>query len=334
MMDSFAQHLDAKVINSTIFENICTGFTDTAPVLRELTVKSMLHIAEKLSDNNLNVKLMRWFSKMQGDPEPAIRTNTTICLGRIAPQLNAKTRAKVLLPAFSRATKDPFPHARLAALRSLVACEEFFSAAEIACQICPLVSPMLMDNTYMVRSEAFEAVKKYIKSLDSISEQMKIDEEKAAQEAALNQEAELKQQAAAAAVAPAVEQKRPVETSTSAWNASPAATPNAIDFDESPTGDGGWGDDDDLLGLTSPVKAPAKKKSSTEDEFFDAWSEEQPSKPKEASILPSSGSKSSAEQRRQEAKKRREQRKQANTGGLKLKAKAKKTDDDWDDFDF
>ena len=57
------------------------------------------------------------------DPEPAIRTNTTICLGRIAGKLNDKTRPKVLFPAFSRALRDPFPHARLAGLRSITACE-------------------------------------------------------------------------------------------------------------------------------------------------------------------------------------------------------------------
>jgi SCY1-like protein 1 len=60
---------------------------------------------------------------MQSDPEPAIRTNTTICLGKIAGKLNATTRPKVLFPAFSRALRDPFPHARLAGLRSLTACE-------------------------------------------------------------------------------------------------------------------------------------------------------------------------------------------------------------------
>lgn len=66
MMEKFAVHFDAKLVNSSvIFDNICSGFTDAAPVLRELTVKSMLHIADKLSDSNLNTRVMKYFAKLQ-----------------------------------------------------------------------------------------------------------------------------------------------------------------------------------------------------------------------------------------------------------------------------
>ncbi|RHY26648.1 hypothetical protein DYB32_007426 [Aphanomyces invadans] len=66
MMDLFAVHFDAKLVNSAVvFDNICTGFNDTMPLLRELTMKSMLHIADKLSDSNLNQKLMKFFAKLQ-----------------------------------------------------------------------------------------------------------------------------------------------------------------------------------------------------------------------------------------------------------------------------
>lgn len=65
---------------------------------------------------------------MQSDPEPAIRTNTTICLGKIASKLNDATRPKVLFPAFAKALRDPFPHARLAGLRSITACQVSYPA--------------------------------------------------------------------------------------------------------------------------------------------------------------------------------------------------------------
>lgn len=66
MMEKFTVHFDAKLVNSSvIFDNICSGFTDSAPVLRELTVKSMLHIADKLSDSNLNNRVMKYFAKLQ-----------------------------------------------------------------------------------------------------------------------------------------------------------------------------------------------------------------------------------------------------------------------------
>lgn len=120
-MDTIAPFLDAKVVNGPFFDHVCTGFIDTAPILRELTVKSMLPLIAKLNDHNLNVRLMKNFAKLQGDAEPAIRTNTTICLGKIATDLNDTTRRKAVLPAFFRTFKDPFPHARLAGLKSLSA---------------------------------------------------------------------------------------------------------------------------------------------------------------------------------------------------------------------
>lgn len=66
MMEKFAVHFDAKLVNSlVVFDNLCSGFTDAAPVLRELTVKSMLHIADKLSESNLNNRVMKYFAKLQ-----------------------------------------------------------------------------------------------------------------------------------------------------------------------------------------------------------------------------------------------------------------------------
>ena len=43
-----------------------------------------------------------------------IRTNTTVCLGKIAQHLHPQIRQKVLISAFIRAMRDPFPPARSA----------------------------------------------------------------------------------------------------------------------------------------------------------------------------------------------------------------------------
>lgn len=43
-----------------------------------------------------------------------IRTNTTVCMGKIAQHLHPQIRQKVLISAFIRAMRDPFPPARSA----------------------------------------------------------------------------------------------------------------------------------------------------------------------------------------------------------------------------
>lgn len=57
----------------------------------------------------------------QVDEEPSIRANTTLLLGNLAKHLGEVTCKKVLLNAFTRALKDVFPPARIAALRAIMA---------------------------------------------------------------------------------------------------------------------------------------------------------------------------------------------------------------------
>jgi len=97
-LPSMVEHLSKKVINESIFQPLAMGFVDTSVILREMTVKSIVTIAPKLSSGTMQ-HVMRAFAKLQLDEEAAIRTNTTICLGKIAAHIDAPTREKVLVPA-------------------------------------------------------------------------------------------------------------------------------------------------------------------------------------------------------------------------------------------
>lgn len=69
-----------------------TGFTDVAPVVREQTVKAVLAVISKLSDRTINGELLRFLARTANDEQPGIRTNTTICLGKIAKYLGQSVR--------------------------------------------------------------------------------------------------------------------------------------------------------------------------------------------------------------------------------------------------
>ena len=104
-MHLVVDRLSSKTINDKIFpslvgaafphhrwstnHNQATGFSDQAPLLRELTVKSILTLVSKLSDRTVNGELLKHLAKTANDPEPGIRTNTTICLGKIAKNMSA-----------------------------------------------------------------------------------------------------------------------------------------------------------------------------------------------------------------------------------------------------
>jgi SCY1-like protein 1 len=69
-----------------------TGFTDVAPLVREQTVKAVLTVVPKLSDRVINGELLRYLAKTASDEQPGIRTNTTICLGKMAKNLSSSVR--------------------------------------------------------------------------------------------------------------------------------------------------------------------------------------------------------------------------------------------------
>ncbi|KZF25648.1 protein kinase [Xylona heveae TC161] len=147
-------HLSQKIVNDKIFPQMVTGFTDIAPVVREQTVKAVLTVISKLSDRTANGELLRYLAKTANDEQPGIRTNTTVCLGKIAKNLGASTRQKVLLAAFTRSLRDPFIHARNAALLSLAATSDLFSEEECATRLLPAICPSLVDKEKLIRDQA------------------------------------------------------------------------------------------------------------------------------------------------------------------------------------
>ncbi|KAL8422112.1 hypothetical protein RB596_002735 [Gaeumannomyces avenae] len=157
--------LSQKVVNDKIFPQLVTGFTDMAPVVREQTLKSVLVIISKLSDRTINGELLRYLAKTANDEQPGIRTNTTICLGKIARNLGTSSRSKVLIAAFSRSLRDPFVHARNAALLALGVTSDCFTDEDCAAKLVPAICPLLIDKEKLVREQADKTLETYLQKI-------------------------------------------------------------------------------------------------------------------------------------------------------------------------
>jgi SCY1-like protein 1 len=128
-------------------------------------LKSVLVIIPKLSDRTINGDLLKQLAKTANDEQPGIRTNTTICLGKIAKNLGTSSRSKVLTAAFSRSLRDPFVHARNAALLALGATADYFTDEDCANKILPVVCPLLMDKEKIVRDSANRTMDVYLQKI-------------------------------------------------------------------------------------------------------------------------------------------------------------------------
>lgn len=104
------------------------------------------------------------------DIEGGIRTNTIICLGKIAPNLQPATRQNVMLSLFLRSLRDPFPPSRIAAIQSLCATQHFFKLQDCTTKIMPSMCLILMDPEKQVRDQAFIALKDFITKMEKFSE--------------------------------------------------------------------------------------------------------------------------------------------------------------------
>lgn len=155
-------HLSQKLVTDKIFPQMVTGFTDLAPVVREQTVKAVLVVISKLSDRLINGELLRYLAKTANDDQPGIRTNTTICLGKIAKNLGPNSRTKVLVAAFTRSLRDPFVHARNAALLALGATADLFTEDDCASKLLPCICPALVDKERLVRDQANKTLDLYL----------------------------------------------------------------------------------------------------------------------------------------------------------------------------
>ncbi|CAE6446754.1 unnamed protein product [Rhizoctonia solani] len=171
-LPEFADKLDKNTVVNKVWPHLQTGFGDTVAVIREATVRSIILISSKLSDRILNNDLLRHLAKAQLDSEPSIRTNTCILIGRLAPSLGPNTKSKVLVPAFSRAIKDGFVHARVAGLMAMMASIECFDAEDIATKVLPAMTGTLVDREKLVRDQAFRAMDLFVKRVEAHAAQM------------------------------------------------------------------------------------------------------------------------------------------------------------------
>ncbi|XVF24315.1 hypothetical protein REPUB_Repub13aG0117100 [Reevesia pubescens] len=162
-IDQYGESLSAQVVDEQVYPHVATGFADSSAFLRELTLKSMLILAPKLSQRTMSGSLLKYLSKLQVDEEPAIRTNTTILLGNIASHLNEGTRKRVLINAFTvRALRDTFSAARGAGVVALCATSSYYDMTEIATRILPNIVVLIIDPDSDVRSKAFQAVDQFL----------------------------------------------------------------------------------------------------------------------------------------------------------------------------
>jgi len=169
-LETYINFLKPDVINDRIFPQIVQGFLDSNFAIRGQTVKSVYHLAPKLSSTNLNDELIKHLTRLVSrDEEAGIRANTCVCLTKIAKHLNPETLSTILLPTYLRVMRDPFPPARHAAIAGLTTNESCFKDVDCATKIMPSLCQSCIDPDLNVRLLTFHSLKHFLGRLEANS---------------------------------------------------------------------------------------------------------------------------------------------------------------------
>ncbi|VDD82936.1 unnamed protein product [Mesocestoides corti] len=165
----FVEKLPRAVVESQIFPPVSAGFSDANPLVREATIRAMVHLAPTLPPKILNDALIRHLINLQcKDDQGGIRTNATICLAKLACRMEPGVRRGPLLNALLRATRDPFAPSRQAAVTSLAACQAFFSTQELAGKVIPCLSFVAVDAEKDIRETALKVLRGMLDRLERV----------------------------------------------------------------------------------------------------------------------------------------------------------------------
>ncbi len=79
-------------------------------------------------------------------------------------------RQRVLLSAFPKAMRDPYPLARLSGIVALANTDRFYTLRDIASKVLPSLCMLTIDPEKDVRDEAFKTIKLFTQKLEKVSE--------------------------------------------------------------------------------------------------------------------------------------------------------------------
>merc|ERR1712166_593016 len=196
-MSSIVEHLEPSILIENIYPQVVQGFGDSAPQLRDLTVVCMHHMAprmaieEGLLSEAKSDEIAKLLMRSMVDKEPVIRTNSVVCIGKVAKYLTPKVRTRVLCPSIMKAAKDPFGKAREATCLTLSSCftAGLFDKQALATQVVPLLGNLAIDQLNPVRNYAIGLLRKVCDSLQSESEATDEAQKLAAQNASPGEQA-------------------------------------------------------------------------------------------------------------------------------------------------
>uniref|UniRef100_A0A7S3DDJ8 Protein kinase domain-containing protein n=1 Tax=Palpitomonas bilix TaxID=652834 RepID=A0A7S3DDJ8_9EUKA len=153
-LGQFVEYLSDTVISKEVLPHVVSAMESNNAELKQMVLRALPSITPKLKESQVDGPLLKALGRCLNDQDARLRTNATVSLAMIGPSLPQKLQEKILVPSFTKRLRDPFPPARGAALRSLVANAAHLKPADLAKMALPAVVVLTVDAVEDVRQEA------------------------------------------------------------------------------------------------------------------------------------------------------------------------------------
>ncbi|OMJ25476.1 N-terminal kinase-like protein [Smittium culicis] len=136
----------------------------------ETVIKSIFpnYLPEKI----VNGDMIRNLTRLISDPEPGIRANSLICIGKATKHLTEYSMKNMVTPALVTSLRDPFPPSRIASIKTIIASCSYFDPIDSAKKILPNICLLLVDPEKSVRDISSKAIVALMASVEEYSKTM------------------------------------------------------------------------------------------------------------------------------------------------------------------
>ena len=167
-LPSVVSKFGVAVLEQSVLIESLSGFTDSHPSIRELTLRSVVEIARHVGASCVEKRVVPPLAKLLKDPESSIRTNAIVAIAKIAALIpDESTQTEIISVAVLAGLRDTVTSARLVALQTFQTfpLKSSQDVKELSEKFLPLVCPLMADTDAAVSNLAVDVMENALGSI-------------------------------------------------------------------------------------------------------------------------------------------------------------------------
>ena len=160
-LPSLVTQFEESVLEKSVLIETLSGFTDSHPSIREMTLRSVVDIAKHIGRGGVEKRVVPPLTKLLKDPEASIRTNAIVAIAKVAALIpDEQKQTEIISLAVLAGLRDSVNSARLVALQTFqtLPVKTATEAREVSEKFLPLICPLMTEGDAQVCNLAVDVL--------------------------------------------------------------------------------------------------------------------------------------------------------------------------------